>query len=55
MKSVSWNEHVRLAQKQSKRVGRKWAVILITCLRAFGEVPDELRALPEGRVRSPNS
>ena len=29
--SVSWNEHFRLAQDQSKRGGGKWAVILITC------------------------
>jgi hypothetical protein len=46
--SVSWNEHVRLAQKQSKRTGRKWAVILITCGCASAGNRMNCGALPEG-------
>jgi len=50
MKSVSWNEHVRLAQKQSKRVGRKWAVILITCRCASASNRMNCGACSEGHA-----
>jgi hypothetical protein len=48
MKSVSWNEHFRLAQDQSKRGGRKWAVILITFRCASARTRLNCGVLSEG-------
>jgi hypothetical protein len=47
MKSVSWNEHFRLAQDQSKRGGQKRAVILITSGCASARNPIKGGVLPE--------